>query len=134
MKNLSNNRMESIVITMNSLQQKYGGVKFRAITDLMESTPSSMTMALTELRKRNLVIKEGRGKEAIYKVTKAASESISNNTLDKFIASNKVAQPDKIVALIKRYNKTAKENIQLKKELNQTKKLSIFDRLKNLFK
>lgn len=134
MKNLSNNRMESIVITMHSLQQKFGGVKFGAITDLMESTPSSMTIAMNELRRRNLVIKEGRGKDAIFRITKAAIDLINNETLAKFIASEKIAPTDNIVTLKKKYNKAAKEKIQLKKELDEVKKLGFFARLKNFFK
>lgn len=134
MKNLSNNRMESIVITMHSLQQKYGGVKFGAITDLMESTPSSMTVAINELRKRNLVIKEGRGKDAIYKVTKAAVELINNKTLEGFIAANRIAPTDKIVTLTRKVQQATKEKEQLKKELNEVKKTGFFAKLKNLFK
>lgn len=134
MKNLSNNRLESIVITMHSLQQKYGGTKFETIVNLFESTNSSMTIAVNELRKRNLVIKEGRGKDAVYKITKAAVDLIDRNCLKSFIVSEKIAPTDKVVTLTKRYNQMAKEKIQLKKKLEETKKVNFFSRLRNLFK
>ena len=51
-----------------------------------------------------------------------------------FIASERIAPTDNVVTLKKKYNKAAKEKSQLKKELDEVKKLGFFTRLKNFFK
>lgn len=108
-------RMESMLITMHSLQMKNQPIKLETIADLMNLHYKTAYNVIRELQAKELIVKLGKTQKAIYHLTKKAEEAIEQNALAKLVNVKSIHQ----VKPISRQNTLAPNHVNFMKQMNQ---------------
>jgi len=115
MKTLMPQRMESMLITMHSLQMRNQPIKLETIADLMNLHYKAAYNVIRELQVRELIVKLGKTQKAIYHLTKKAEEAIEQNALAKLVNIKSVNQ----VKAPNQQNTITPTHVNFMKQMNQ---------------
>lgn len=111
MKELMTQRMESMVITMHSLQMKNQPIKLEDIANVMQLNLQATGTCIRELQARELVVKVGHARTTIYHLTKKAEEAIEKHLLSTLLGKRQVQ--------VIHQNPINKEHVTFMKQMNQ---------------
>lgn len=111
--------LESVVITMYSLERQNKSVTLNDLSDLMQIHLSTLRTFVYVLREKQLVTMVGSKKNASYKLTTQGKKIVESHqfSLEPKRKSTLKEVRESTTVSIAKYNKLAEENVSLRKEL-----------------